>query len=809
MDLSRLSMLRWNIAAAELMPNGYRLYTKRPRCVLMVVSSFDSSNALPPTYVNSGHLGNFGQLIVTPVLLWPTYAATRENPCGKLKKSAQVKCNRCPDSSSSRKGIPSSFCTKADLTKYLTIFTCSGQHAAVNSRQLRINMTVTYHVMLTTEESILAGTVDNVFVSLVGSLGKSEKVQVGTLSQIVPGNSTSIKIENESDLGEILLVKLYKDKHLLLPQDSWYSQNVIVEAPNKQVFTFPCHTWITDLEPVAVMEGTARKKHEYESAILEQHWTDEISKRQAAYQWNIFAPGIPKCINAESSNYLPNDAQFTIGRKLDIIFSIDPSMVELGLNLVKDMEEIWDNLDEIYKPWDRSSIPVAEYVEQHWKKDTFFGYQYLNGSNPVLIKQCTAIPSNFPVTDEMVSTSFGPSTSLQHELQKGNIFIVDYEMLDGIPANKICGYQQFLGAPMCLLYSNPDMELIPIAIQIKQEPGPQNPIFLPNDSKYDWCLAKIWVRNADFQIYELVSHLLKTHLFAEVFYIATLRKLPTAHPIFKLLMPHLKFTLDINTEARNLLISKGGIFDQVFSTGGKAKVLILQRALERTTYTSLCLPEDLAFRGVEKLPNYYYRDDALKIWFAINRFVESIVDVYYKNDASIQDDTETQEWAKEIFTEGFLARKSSGIPSSFYTKADLTKYLTMVIFTCSGQHAAVNSGQFDFGAWMPNNPSTMQNPPPTEKGAVGERDICCTLPGVCATAIVLATIHLLSKTSPSSTKLGRYVEERFTEAAPKACIEKFQADLLQVGREIEKRNESLELKYEYLLPNLIENSVSI
>ncbi|XP_059832330.1 polyunsaturated fatty acid 5-lipoxygenase-like [Hypanus sabinus] len=163
----------------------------------------------------------------------------------------------------------------------------------------------------------------------------------------------------------------------------------------------------------------------------------------------------------------------------------------------------------------------------------------------------------------------------------GNIFFVDYVLLNRIAANTKPN-QQYLEAPMCLLYLNPRNELVPIAIQIKQEPGPENPIFLPTDSKYDWLLAKVWVRHADTQVHQLVSHLLNTHLFAEVFCIATLRKLPSAHPVFKLLMPHLKFTLHINTEARGLLISEGGVFDQIGARGSRERTQSCKLGEDRT-----------------------------------------------------------------------------------------------------------------------------------------------------------------------------------------------------------------------------------
>lgn len=41
---------------------------------------------------------------------------------------------------------------------------------------------------------------------------------------------------------------------------------------------------------------------------------------------------------------------------------------------------------------------------------------------------------------------------------------------------------------------------------------------------------------------------------------------------------------------------------------------LMRRALSKLTYSSLCLPENITARGLESIPNFYYRDDALKLW---------------------------------------------------------------------------------------------------------------------------------------------------------------------------------------------------
>ena len=48
-------------------------------------------------------------------------------------------------------------------------------------------------------------------------------------------------------------------------------------------------------------------------------------------------------------------------------------------------------------------------------------------------------------------------------------------------------------------------------------------------------------------------------------------------------------------------------------------ITIMKRSMASMTYRSLCIPEDIAERGLEDLPNFYYKDDGLKLWEIIQR----------------------------------------------------------------------------------------------------------------------------------------------------------------------------------------------
>ncbi|XP_066444641.1 hydroperoxide isomerase ALOXE3-like [Eleutherodactylus coqui] len=664
-----------------------------------------------------------------------------------------------------------------------------------------------YKVTVATGNYLSAGTIDAISISLVGLKGESAKQELSHLW--IPGTVCDYELNIKEDIGELLSVRLFKETYLFPVHDAWYCQYVKVIDPFGKLHKFPVYQWVSGDTSVLIPEGRGHVLSLRSSNAHRAYRLTELEKSREVYKWKMYAPRAPYCIDADSTDLPINERYSDIKRGSFKLTKILAGL-EVVLKGLTNCTDSWRNLDDITTVFYFNRTDISDEVSRIWNEDSFFGYQYLNGVNPMLIQKCLNLLENFPVTSSMVAASLGTSTDLQKELQNGNVFLADYKILQGIPANDcINGKQQYISAPMCLLWKDPQDQLLPIAIQLGQTPGEQTPIFLPSDSEWDWTLAKIWVRNAEFQVHQTIYHLLHTHLLAEVFNMASHRQLPRNHPVYKLLIPHLRYTLDINTLARKDLVGPGGIFDQIMAVCKEGFKALVQRAMEEMTYSALCLPEDIKARGLESIPNYFYRDDGQMIWEAMERFVSNMVQHYYKSDESVRTDPELQAWVAEIYEKGFLSNKSSGIPSSLETVSSLVRYLTMVIFRCSAQHAAVNSGQFDFYAWMPNGPSSMKSPPPTAKGVTTLQTILDTLPDVNTTTMGLAIVWQLSNDQVDRRRLGSYPDEHFTEETPQIFILEFQEKLSEISKTINERNQTRSLPYPYLDPKVIENSISI
>ena len=155
---------------------------------------------------------------------------------------------------------------------------------------------------------------------------------------------------------------------------------------------------------------------------MESQRQSQIDQRRRAYKWQKFeALNLPSAIDDrtedETSNprLLPSDEHFGAVKSID--FTKD-AISAVG-NMV--FPFIFISMDRLsHYEYVAEAIQVPEfptYQISRWVRDEEFGRQMLNGVNPVVIKKCSSIPTNFPVTNEMVKGSLVRGLSLEDEIK--------------------------------------------------------------------------------------------------------------------------------------------------------------------------------------------------------------------------------------------------------------------------------------------------------------------------------------------------------------------------------------------------------
>ena len=167
---------------------------------------------------------------------------------------------------------------------------------------------------------------------------------------------------------------------------------------------------------------------------------------------------------------------------------------------------------------------------------------------------------------------------------------------------------------------------------------------------------------------------------------ATMRNLPDAHPVYKLLQPHFRYTIGINSAARKNLINDGGLIDQIFSIEGEGKNELIGRASKAYNVQGANVKWNTKERGVDDptlLPNYHYRDDGILIWNAIESYVTEIINIFYKSDDDVKEDAELQHWANDVHFNAFPGRDGApdghGFPEKMESREELINYCTLII----------------------------------------------------------------------------------------------------------------------------------
>ncbi|MCL2931558.1 MAG: hypothetical protein MGG11_04465 [Trichodesmium sp. MAG_R03] len=452
-------------------------------------------------------------------------------------------------------------------------------------------------------------------------------------------------------------------------------------------------------------------------------------------------------------------------------------------------------------------------IANTFEEDEVFAYMRVGGYNPLMIERVSTLDERFPVTNTQYQEVMGSDDSLEVAGAEGRLYLADYKIVAGALNGTFPQHQKQIYAPLALFAvpkgSDPKRQLRPVAIQCGQTPGADNPILTPNSSRYAWLFAKTVVEIVDANFHEAVSHLGRTHLFVGAFILPTHRQLPQEHCLSVLLRPHFEGTLLINKGAHEMLIASRGAVDSLLSSTIDNSRVLAVLGLQSYGFNGAMLPKQLQQRGVDDpnlLPVYPYRDDALLVWDAIHQWVSDYLNIYYTSDEKVQADEQLQAWAAEAMAFDGGRVPDFGEDGGIKTLEYLIDAVTLIIFTASAQHAAVNFPQKDIMSYAPAVPLAGYLPSSILQGEVSEEDYLNLLPPLEQAQMQLIMLYLLG--SVYYTKLGEYPIKHFTDSRVKALLEKFQANLTQVEATIEKRNLNRR-GYRYLLPSQIPQSINI
>ncbi|XP_010932453.2 putative lipoxygenase 5 [Elaeis guineensis] len=464
-----------------------------------------------------------------------------------------------------------------------------------------------------------------------------------------------------------------------------------------------------------------------------------------------------------------------------------------------------------------------------WLRDDEFARQALAGINPVNIERLQV----FPPVSKLDPTIYGPpesaikeehitghlnGMSVQQALEENKLFILDFHdvylpFVDRINAQD--GRKAY--GTRTLFFLTPLGTLKPIAIELCLPPATpgcsraKRVLTPPTDatSNWLWQLAKAHVCSNDAGVHQLVNHWLRTHACMEPFIIAAHRQLSAMHPIFKLLKPHMRYTLEINALARQILINGDGVIESGFTPGSCCMEISASFYRDHWRFDQEGLPADLIRRGMAiedpsqphglklVMEDYPYANDGLLLWSAIQSWVRTYVEACYPTPHVVQADSELQAWYAEAVRVGHADRSDADWWPRLGSPADLSSILTTLLWLASAQHAALNFGQYPLGGYVPNRPPLMRRLVPAEGDPEYEsfvadphRFFLSALPSLTQATTFMTVIDTLSTHSADEEYLGER-RDSYTWTEDTAMVDAwhaFAAEVRRADQEIARRN---------------------
>lgn len=470
-----------------------------------------------------------------------------------------------------------------------------------------------------------------------------------------------------------------------------------------------------------------------------------------------------------------------------------------------------------------------------WRTDEEFAREMVAGIHPLAIRRLEEFPpvskldpiaygnQKSSITKESIEEKLDGLT-VDEATESNRLFILDHHDTMMPYLRKInSSTPSKVYATRTILFLKDDETLKPLAIELSlphpdgDQLGAISEVYLPANDGVEgslWQLAKAYVAVTDSGYHQLISHWLHTHAVIEPFVIATHRQLSVVHPVYKLLHPHFRDTMNINSIARQIALNVNGLFEEAVFPRSYA-VEWTSKLYKDWVFTDQALPRDLVQRGMAVkdseslhgykllIKDYPYAVDGLDIWSAIETWVKEYCSFYYDSDDMVATDPELKSWWKEIREVGHGDMKEEKWWSEMNTVEELTETCTTIIWVASALHAALNFGQYPYAGYVPNRPTISRQfmpKPNTPEYEELKKDpdlvFLKTISSQLQALVGVSLIELLSRHSSDEVYLGQRddIPEWTSDPTPLDAFKNFGSKLVEIEEKIVERNNDGNLK---------------
>jgi len=254
--------------------------------------------------------------------------------------------------------------------------------------------------------------------------------------------------------------------------------------------------------------------------------------------------------------------------------------------------------------------------------------------------------------------------------------------------------------------------LHPVCIKLEQH------IYTPNNHKYQWLLAKIYLEVSNFVI-TLLLHIVFEHQGIGLLNLCMKRNMANKHPVMLWFWSHITF-VDVFNIAANFVVTgdKAGILLDLDSENILAERLRKQYKLEDLAITSLIKNNDI----LDLTPNYKY---AARMYSIVTEYVTNIINSIYTNDKELANDTEIQ----NMFCDYVKSLKSKMKIHNIKKRENLIDFFTTMLWIII-QHGAEHNGIQNSLVFSPGFPFHANKYTPKIDPHITEKEICKILPDI-------------------------------------------------------------------------------